>query len=41
VRALPEAEIIKGIRDARDGVVKGIELCGEIANVLRQIDALF
>lgn len=40
VNALPEAEIVKAIRDARAGVVKTIELCGQMALVLRKIEAL-
>jgi len=40
VRALSEAEIVKAIRDARAGVVLGIELCGQLASLLRQMDAV-
>ncbi len=40
VSALSENEIARAICGARRGVLIAIELCGEIANVLRQIDAL-
>jgi hypothetical protein len=38
VNALAEAEIISGIRDARAGVLEGIGLCRQMADLLRQID---
>lgn len=39
VNAVTEAELVKGIRDARAGVVRGLELCGELARLLRRMDA--
>ncbi len=40
VQSLPEAEIVRAIRNARAGVLQGIAICGQIADVLRQMDAV-
>jgi hypothetical protein len=40
VESLPEAEIARAAREARAGVLQGIALCGQIADVLRLMDAV-
>ena len=40
VRTVPEAEVVKAIREARAGVVSSIQLCGALAEVLRRMDAV-
>ena len=40
VKSLQEAELARAICEARAGVLQGIALCGQIADVLRQIDAV-
>lgn len=40
VDSLPAAEIARAIREARGGVRQVIALCGRMAEVLRQIDAV-
>jgi hypothetical protein len=40
VESLTEAEIARAMRGARAGVLQGIALCGQIADVLRQMDAV-
>ena len=40
VESLAEAEIARAIREARAGVLQGIALCGQISDVLREMDAM-
>jgi hypothetical protein len=41
IQGLSEAQIIDAIRGSREGVTRAVQLCGELAGIVRRMDATF